>query len=225
MPTTMQFFDLIDAFEQPGCAVCRLLRRDVARYLDALMYEYVNKVSTHKTFRAARGLCNVHSWQFSGSALGVAILFNAALDEVQNITENQPSTNSGFGLRKNRLADALEPVQSCPACDVMTRTEADYSSILADQITDERLQAAYRGSEGLCLPHFRLVLRANPAHAPRCVEIQQAIWAHLRADLEEFIRKSDFQHRDEHITEAEAESWRQAVAALAGERDMFGLRR
>lgn len=62
MVTPVTYFDLIDYFPQPGCAICNLLRRNVDRSLDALLYEYVGDPDSHRVFRQRRGLCNEHSW-------------------------------------------------------------------------------------------------------------------------------------------------------------------
>src|SRR6185369_1004968 len=84
------YYDLIETFPRPGCAVCNLLLRDSERHLDSLLYEYILDIETHRHIRAARGLCNEHTWQlkkYVGGALGIAILYEAELDEVQRIVE------------------------------------------------------------------------------------------------------------------------------------------
>jgi hypothetical protein len=40
-PTPYSYFDLVEAFGKPGCAVCNLLLRDADRFLDSILYEYV----------------------------------------------------------------------------------------------------------------------------------------------------------------------------------------
>ena len=54
--------------------------------------------------------------------------------------------------------------------------------------------------------------------------IQTDIWTRLRAELNEFMRKSDF-HNVGEVMGAEGSSWRRAVARLGGEHGVFGLRR
>src|SRR3972149_3703859 len=88
MATSPQYYDLMDQFPEPGCAVCHLALRDGWRYLDSLLYEYVNTGQINDAFRAGRGLCNTHMWQilqFRGTALAITILCNAVVDEVLKI--------------------------------------------------------------------------------------------------------------------------------------------
>ena len=62
------------------------------------------------------------------------------------------------------------------ACDALERAESQHTTSIAEHISDQRLHDAYAASEGLCLLHFRQVLRAAPdaaeegAVAPEGVE-------------------------------------------------------
>jgi hypothetical protein len=78
----------------------------------------------------------------------------------------------------------------------------------------------------LCLPHFRLALRAAPgaAHVEALLMMQTAIWGNLKGELDEFARKYDFNHADEDMG-AEGDSWRRALGFVAGAARVFGLRR
>src|SRR5262245_17547672 len=93
MITPLAYFDLIETLPEPGCAVCNLVLRDVAHFLDLLLYERVTEPETHRAFRARRGLCNEHSSrlvQLRGGAVGAAVLYRAALNEVLAIIEQLP---------------------------------------------------------------------------------------------------------------------------------------
>ncbi len=236
----MSYFDLIEEFPKPGCVVCNLLLRDVDRFLDSLLYERVNEPDTHRAFRASRGLCEEHGWQlmrYRGGSTGIAILYQAALDEVLKIVdETIPAPASPTGLSRflpgngdlsgSLLADRLQARGSCMACALMAGSEAGYVRLLAEKIGDSRLQDVYRASDGLCLPHFRQVLRQvrNPDHLRQLVSLQITIWEKLKAELMEFIDKND--HR--RIREAlgpEGDSWQRAIARMAGEKGVFGVER
>ncbi len=236
MLTPFSYFDLLETFPKAGCAVCNLLRRDVTNMLDATLYEFVTDPSIQSKFRASRGLCNEHGWQLVklGNALGIAVLYEQVIDELLKVVE-QAAPNSasprGFArlFQQNpnaALAAALEPEQPCMACKLQTESETQYISILSQHLADERMQAAYRVSEGLCLEHFRQVLReTNVAeHAKLLINMQSDIWRRLQSELLEFMRKSDFQYVDEAMG-AEGNSWQRAVARMGGEHGVFGLRR
>jgi hypothetical protein len=226
------YYDLIEIFPLGGCAVCHLVARDVERYIDSHLYEYVNTPDTHAMIRASRGLCAEHSAHlaaYGASVLGIAILHSAVLDEVLSITAAVPASSTFARLRgdaRNALAGKLEPERSCPACDALEGGEKQHVRALAEHVDDPRLADAYRASDGLCLPHFRMTIKAAPnrANLETLISIQTAIWGKLKAELDEFARKYDVNHADTAMGE-EGDSWRRALSLVAGERDVFGLRR
>lgn len=224
------YYDLIESFTEAGCPICRLSERDARRFLDSHLYEYVNTPDTHAAMRAGRGLCAEHSGQlveYGASVLGIAILHAAVIDELLKITAGSPLKNS-WGRRGNgaALADKLEPVGSCMACDALERAEQQHVSALARHIDESALSDAYRSSAGLCLPHFRAVLRAAPdsARAEKIASLQTDIWRSLKAELDTFADKYDSNHA-ENVMGAEGDSWRRATRLVAGLRSVFGLRR
>ena len=232
------YFDLIEALGQPGCAICRLALRDVHRSLDSLLYEYVNEPETNDSFRKMRGLCNEHSWQlrqFKGSVLGIAILYEAVLDEVLNTVDNAavtPSSRLGRLLGGNgetsaaSLAERLEPEAPCSACVVLEHGESRYVRLLGDHAADKRVEHALRHSDGLCLPHFRQALRATSGtvNAGLLIAVQRAIWSNLKDEVNLFMVKYDAQHSGEPMG-AEGTSWQRVIARMAGEQHAFGQRR
>ena len=219
-PTPFGYYDLLEAFAQPGCAVCRLLEKDVDRFLDNLLYEYPTDPTTQNNFRASRGLCHEHSWQLTryNSALAVAVLYNAALDEVLDIS-GKTAPDKGKRGKPSALADALEPTKPCPACVVRSDSEKRYLKVIGEYIAEERLREAFRKSDGLCLPHFRESLRVStPDCARTLTEIQRDIWTALKREVEEFLHKMDAHYHQE--IGKEATSWLRTLARLAGEKHL-----
>lgn len=228
----LNYYDFLETFPQPGCVVCNLCQRDVSRFIDAHLYEYANTPPTHAAFRASRGLCAVHNTQladYGASVLGIAILHAHILDELLRIAAApvpQGSAISRLFGSTGSLADKLEPVQNCMVCDVLEHSENAHVRALAEHIDDTRLQEAYRSSEGLCLPHFRLTLRAarDTARLETLISIQIELWSRLKAELDSFAMKYDINHADQAMG-TDADSWRRAIALVAGQEDIFGLRR
>jgi hypothetical protein len=221
------YYDLIEAFAKPGCAVCRLLERDVARLLDSILYEYSTDRGMQARFRASRGLCGRHGWQLSRSnnALAMAVLYEQSLHEALDILGGPAlgdKVKRGLGRLfaaggGTALADALEPTAVCLACETQAKSETGYSRALGDDLNDEAMLAAFTGSDGLCLEHFRQTLRqCGPAHAAQLTGIQREIWTRLRAELIEFMRKSDYNNAAD-VMGSERDSWLRAIARLSGE--------
>ncbi len=228
----MSLFDLIAAFAEPGCPVCRLVRQDVQRFLGTLLTEHVSDVSMHRAFRAGRGLCNNHAWQlakFGGALLNIAVYYRGALKEVLRALEGAPAAEARSRLARlvggaagAPLADRLEPGGPCVACRARADAEALYLRTLAEHMGDERLATAYAGSDGLCLPHFRRALRlAGPPEGEALVAAQRRVWAALLAELDTFKEMHDYRHTGERMG-AEGDSWLRAIRSLAGEEGVFG---
>ena len=123
----LNYYDFLQYFAQPGCLVCNLVERDVAKYLDSLMYEYVNAPITHEAMRASRGLCAQHNSQladYGASVLGISILQSVILDEVLKISGGASGGSAFARLRgrhagfdvvtKEGFGDQLATVPSAP---------------------------------------------------------------------------------------------------------------
>lgn len=244
MTTTLPFgfYDLIDQFARPGCAVCHLLLADVERLLDSILYEFATEPDMQTDFRDSRGLCAEHGWRMvqigaaRGGALNIAKLYERPLaDALALLGQVTPDAGAQAGLMRRLFAQhpnaaliaALEPEHPCIACKLLNASEAQIIAILGDHVGDARLRAAFAASEGVCLPHFRLTLRhtQDTERARLLIETQSAIWSRLQAELTEFIRKSNYQYADEGLTGAESTSWQRVVARLGGERGVFGPQR
>ncbi|MFN8528293.1 MAG: DUF6062 family protein [Anaerolineae bacterium] len=230
--TSPGYYDLLEMLPQPGCALCRLLQRDTARHLDTLLYEFVLDTKIQGKFRASRGLCNEHGHQLTrqGNVLGIAALYFAAFTDVLDVIDRNPVSSSGRGsLWKNEpsgsgLAKALEPTGVCMTCKFRDENEARYLREISDHLHEEKFFDIYRSADGLCLPHFRALLRVIPSgeQAKRVTAAQRGIWQRLQDELSEFMRKSDFTNVAETMG-AEGDSWRRAVARLSGEDGVFGI--
>ena len=229
----MNFHNLIDTFPTAGCVVCNLTERDVNRFLDSHLYEYVNTPETHADIRASRGLCATHAGhlvEFGASVLGITILHAAVMDELLKTATEPNRATSAFsrlrGASGSSLANRLEPTGGCMACAALERAESQHVTSIAEHITDQRLHDAYAASDGLCLSHFRQVLRAAPDNAriDLLTNLQMPKWRALKAELDMLAAKYDVNHADEAVG-AEADSWRRALIMVSGNRDVFGVRR
>jgi Family of unknown function (DUF6062) len=74
----------------------------------------------------------------------------------------------------------------------------------------------YQLSGGLCLPHLkRLLPMLEPKRQAIILEHQRDRLDHLKAELAEFIRKSDYRFRDEVIG-GEGDSYKRAADLVKG---------
>lgn len=236
--TPFGYFDLIEKFSQSGCVVCNLLTRDVGRVLDSLLNEHVVEPEIHEKLRASRGLCNEHGWQLAqmGNVMGVGILYQAVLHEVlKSLRKASPDGNSQTRIARRlfsqsgnnaALVDALEAKAPCLVCEMENDYESRYVSVLADQLKVEKMQSAFRQSEGLCLEHFKQTLdyARDKESSQLLIDIQRDIWESLYVEVSDFVRKYEFKYAKEKMG-AEGDSWLRTLARMSGEKGMFGMRR
>jgi hypothetical protein len=223
---SFSYYDLIEKFRQPGCAICRQLELDLERYLSSLLYEFTMEHETHNGFREGRGLCNRHSWMLlkrREGLISIAVLYEAAVDELLKALDH-PHTPAGMfgrilGQQNEGRANSLLPTAPCMCCTYLNAAEGRYMDVVREGFEDARFTTTYQESEGFCLPHTVQVLRAvhRPAHTGIVIDKQRAVWTSLKADLGLFAARYGL--RAEGVAEAmgeEGTSWLRAIAALAG---------
>lgn len=225
----ISYHELREALQSEGCALCRLVRQAVHRYLDHLLYENVNDPGVRGGLRRARGFCNLHAWQLheEHDALGTAILYRDVLQDVAErlAAAAVPGPRPSIWQQLRRIhrptgraaaLDELTPRQPCPACRVREDTERIYGETLLAHLADPELRADLAHSDGLCLPHLRQVVEmAERTAAGELIALQQEGWARLLDELGEFIRKQDCRFRDEP-SGTERDSWIRTVALVSG---------
>ena len=163
------YYDLLDAFRQEGCPICRLGKLTVARYLDILAYENVNDPGVREKLRAARGFCNYHAYQFLEEVrdlLAAGIIYR---DVVNAVVLALPAGDSPALTRQvlsivrpgpeepgedHGLAGLVTPGAPCPACQALDQGVTDRLHGFLEHLPEADFRAAYQDSDGLCHPHF-----------------------------------------------------------------------
>lgn len=223
---SMAYFDVLNACREAGCPICRLSWRASENYLDATLYENVNDPGVQAQLRAARGYCHRHAWRLpegSGRSLGIALLQRAVLQEVIGVLNDGPSVTQTLRRRWNgtdragSLAAALDPQQTCPACEQAATAEHIAFSELIKHLPDPAFIEAFQHSAGLCLPHFRQALReaSDDTLGQRLIDLQRPHFERLCDQLAEFIRKNDYRFASEGYG-VEGDSWLRAIALVSG---------
>jgi uncharacterized protein DUF6062 len=228
---------LLEACRAPGCPICRLEQGSVERYLDHQFYENVNSPKWRDKLRASLGFCHEHAWlgvdKRLGDALGSSIIYrdivNHILRDLDSSGSPRPAARSlGTLLRQipeqartmiETMLAAFTPRKHCPVCEHREETTRATISILVEELKATEIKEALQASEGLCLPHLRLTLEhvRDASVCETLLTIQRGKLERLRAELDEFIRKNDYQ-----LIEAgfgvERDAWLRAIAMVAGGR-------
>jgi hypothetical protein len=219
------YFELLEALQAEGCALCRLARKASDSYINALLYEGVVDVPIREELRNARGLCRRHAWQMvgkRGSVLGTAVIYRDVLNTLAKTLQEQAAAPQRWRGSGEALARRLAATAECPACRLEEDAERRSAKTLLKHLVSAEMAAAYAAARGLCLPHFQAVLaHAGDQAARTLAQWQESALCHLRDELDELIRKHDYRFRGEAISEEEAASWKRAVAAAIGELDLI----
>lgn len=222
------YHDLMADLKKPGCPVCHGAHRAAWKYLDGLLWEFVNDPGVRAGLRPARAFCREHSRMAlavaseQAAAGGIAILYEDLLGTAESAAAlaARSSWRGGARSRRRGARDVFAPTEPCPACQSADRTAQNYLRILAKGEPDSPPAVTVgRVTHGLCLPHLAMGL----AHARSEPQAQQLLGIfgrgtdELQAELREFIRKQDYRFRHEGLTDREASAWRRAVSRLVGE--------
>jgi hypothetical protein len=231
MTKSAGYYDLRQAFGQPGCALCRLLAQTADSYIDSMLWELVNDPALRQELNQTRGYCREHSWLLVryGASLGAAIMMKDIIDTLLRVAEAGKFEPPSFSLRQifnsaqpnlttAKLAADFAAQAPCPVCVKVQTAEAYYLAALAQHLTgSDSLAPDYQASAGLCLSHFRGVL-AQITHQETFItlrEAQKAVWQRLSSELSEFIRKKDHRFQNETFG-PEGDSWLRAIEAVSG---------
>jgi Family of unknown function (DUF6062) len=215
------YFELLEALQGGGCALCRLARKASDSYVNALLYEGVIDVPIRDELRNARGLCYRHAWRMTGkrgSVLGTAIIYRDVVNTLAMALEEATAAPGRWRGNRDSLDRRLAPTTECPACRLEADAERRAAKTLIKHLGAQEVTDAYLVSGGLCLPHFRLLLsHASAKDAEAAARWQGKALSRLRDELDELIRKHDYRFQHEPVAEGEADAWQRAVAALVGE--------
>ncbi len=231
---------LEDALRRPGCPVCRLAKDAASRAIDAFLWEHVTDPVSRQPIIDAYGFCQEHTRMLvaiemasSGPVLGVNMIYEQLARQVSRDLGSPRAQVSLPARLLQRLAARLGwkhaagrgvlPAKSgCPACASVVSADANHLMVLFEVIErdSDQLRELYQAADGLCFTHLRLGLGEAGERYPLA-----ARWliGETRARLErqsermlEYIRKNNWQYRDEQITPDEADAWRQALNFFTG---------
>ncbi len=228
--------NLIDAMQLPGCPLCRIVRGESIRWLDSVLWEYVNDPVFRETIEKSLGFCPSHTMLFfspelrsNSKVLGINIIYEYLSRLISRKLRTAPNKNTGglknsFHRIRNRvsLSDTLSASEPCPICVLIEQTAihvlADLFEELDHQPSD--IQQMYQMSDGLCMFHLRLGFEQ---FSNKYIFASQWLLENALARLEsqsnlmlEYIRKSNWECQNEIITVAEQDAWKQTLTFFCG---------
>lgn len=240
MPFAISVANLKDALRRDGCPVCRLGRQAAAGSVDAFLWENVNEPDVRQPIIAAYGFCPRHTrllvaaeMRNTGPVLGVNIIYEHLGRLVSrelsrlDLPERGPGGLSALlrrlgGSGGTAARPVLPPKGNCPVCAVVQESDLSMLETLFELLArqEEGFAEAYAASDGLCLNHLRVGLEQfaadHPGPARWLSDETAARLERLSAEMREFVRKNNWEYRDEKLTPAESQAWRRMLTFFTG---------
>jgi hypothetical protein len=196
------------AFALGGCAICSAVHAAERKSIHSFLYEGMMFPSVRQDFLAGGGFCRRHFWMakeiedaaWQTGGFGLAILCedlarsaSSGLAAVKAVTPTSRTT-----LFRRSEPQGFEPGKNCIFCQE-NQEKAQFLAEVLEELSDEEEFAVPLAANGLCVPHGRLALQIwkDLAKRDRLFQQLEARIAELGNDLREFIRKHDYQYRDE----------------------------
>jgi hypothetical protein len=209
-------YELKLALKKSGCPVCTLLQRSGAKYIENTFYESMLDPHARQKIVDSLGFCYQHAWLIAdlklSDALGQAIVYK---DIVADLLER---LNKHAGADGRQLAEKLTSKAICPACQIEATSLERINDALIKSLNDFEFSEEYLASDGLCLPHTRLLLPKLDRPRIKILLNQRInVLETLKQELAEFIRKNDYRFQHESMG-VEGDSYLRAAAMLVGKR-------
>lgn len=219
----MVYYEVLESFQKGNtCAMCDLEIRDVRRYLESILYEYVNDAGVRKDLIRSRGYCHRHAHMLLelGDGLGTAILYHEQAVSFLNSLVKQNSLSGKLGLKS--MPEIWNNGDICPACRNQMQSRNRYINTFLKWLHDAEMQKVFTSSPGLCVPHLLVVLSQTNGSELKQYLLEKHVdkFKILEKELAEFIRKQDYRFSREPMG-AEKDSWQRAVTLMAGMKDVF----
>lgn len=199
----LDYFAVIDSCATTQCPLCSHVTQRMERYLESLLYEHVNDVGFRRRLSSAGGFCNEHAYRLlaEGDALGTAILFHVTLAQ---------SAPRVFRTRRRSTRRS----RRCPVCDYLVEIECRYIDTLLSFAEDRDLQAAFRRSSGLCVPHLERLFGATPDVPDWLTSFHRHSYAELLSQSRRFIASRNA--TGGVVYDGDPSIWRHLVTVLCG---------
>lgn len=198
----------VRAFALGGCPICHAVHAAERKGIHSFLHEGMMFPSVRQNFLDGGGFCLRHFWMakaieddtWQTGGFGIAILCEELARLASFGLDNTDGTepNSRSGLLRRREKPPFVPGHDCMFCRDNREKELFLAEVLEELLDEEEFHQPL-AMHGLCIRHGELALRVWKDSSKRN-ELLSQLRTQLRdlaSDLREFIRKKDYQHRNE----------------------------
>jgi hypothetical protein len=227
---------LVEVMKLKGCPICRRAWQTSNETMEIFLWENVNDPRIRGDIIASYGFCNYHSRLLvsrelsnSGVALGVNIIYEqlgrVVGGELEKLAPKRKASSFLDRLlnkSSGRSGKVIPAKDICPACKLTNQAVVNTLSTLFESLGKGvvDLKAAYLKSDRLCFDHLRLGLEhyggRDPAASRFLIDDAVERLDRVSADMRGYIRKNNWEYRDEKMTPEENEAWQRMLVFFTG---------
>ncbi len=213
---------LKESFREGECLICSNLAHAGRHAIFSFLWEGMMSPMVRDQFVESGGFCAGRFWEegcWPAGGIGVAILcenlISRALGALPDAKDFEGRKRGGLFPRKT-ASFLAPPTLDCMFCRDLAEREESLLETL-ELLKRKELWKEKLDRSPLCLHHT--MLAPNHWESPDCRQLlrsdAEARFRQLRADLNEFIRKHDWNHREEPLGR-EREAVERAIQLLTG---------
>lgn len=238
MSFALTIVDLHTCLKQPGCPICAQRETVTQRYQEFFFRESDMDRKIRAGLVDALGFCPEHTrimvafeMRNFGDPLGTNLVYEQILHRVQRELGNWQTTTHRtpisvrrikHKLRRGAHSAVLNPLAICPLCRTLDEAAVHSLAAMLEELDKhpEEMMTEYRQSDGLCLRHLRQGLGElaldYPHGARLLVKETLSRLEKEQVSMQEYIRKHNWEYREEHILPEESRAWRDALTFFSG---------
>ncbi len=200
----VNYFALEKACEKEGCPLCTIVSERTYRYIDNMLFEHVSDRGFRAKYRNAGGFCSAHSKNLDSFRDGLAVAILCC-----DILSNELPE---FKKKKTPAYKEL-----CPACAETERIEREFLGFIAEN-ADDHFISFFTASDGLCVPHYRKMLRYAKRIPPWIKEFQEEKFETLLERTRNMIEFSAWGRQEDYakLSEKDKIVWKEIARTLRG---------
>ena len=211
------YYNLRDAFERDGCALCGILEKNTIKYFDDLLYEGVNNREINAGLLKSNAYCFRHAQILLDfkDAMVIAMLYQRVIEQLKNRISKK--TANEF-IRDCGDFEQIQ-IKNCPACANEKNVIDRYLDAFVDFVDDFLRMIKGKQTFSFCAGHFIIVLGRlaadNPLKAREFKDIQRDNLEKLFGLLDKLIDSYDYQYAGK-LSDREKTAWIDAVNIISG---------
>ncbi|MGC9095003.1 MAG: DUF6062 family protein [Candidatus Bathyarchaeia archaeon] len=207
------------------CFLCALEDEIERKYIDAYLSELVMDAKSREKLIESGGFCNHHFHRMLAIAIrpessdghGIALIAQSIIEKTVQDLQKQ----------KKHSKEAFHQKTECPACTHLVNMMKIYTKKIVELLAsrDEEFLSLFKDSKGLCIPHFKTLLKTLEDATPNknqdvintIIEVEEKDFSRLKSELSEYVRRQSYEFSDEDRRAVEDALWR-SIQKIVGRR-------